>query len=165
MTIGAELFLGVLTLAYSSVFAVAWGSYFPTEMERIMWRVSSVICVVYGVLGSGIALSDREMVRDWFERLWRRVRRKAQSKQNEPETTISANTISKNSWIDRWWHHISSGPNWLRQVSNISQHKDPDLDMKLRVWISSTILCMTYCFARTFRRRTGAHTLSYFSPQ
>ena len=42
----------VFVLAFSSIFLFAWNFHFPTEFEKIAWRLSGLYMLVYGIFGA-----------------------------------------------------------------------------------------------------------------
>lgn len=157
MSFSWEVLPGVLTLAYSSIFMLAWDAYFPTKTERILWRVSSVICVVYGVLGAVITMLDRHgaAVSRWCRDVWRRVHERSRRTSNgtvitEAVTATDKKSLSTLTSIWRKFQRTCRPPEWLRRMPNQSAGNDPNLDIELGTWILATLLTMIYCFSRAY---------------
>lgn len=137
---------GLLTQVYSCVLLSAWNAYFPTPTESLLWRVSTVVGVSYGFLGCAIAVLDRygACISQCYHNIWRSLRKAASGgTDTEPQIPLIEGSTTgrkkRGSWLD-----------WLRRFSNLSPNHDPNFDMKLRVWVPATLLCMIYSFARVF---------------
>lgn len=139
-----EAIPGFMVLSYSAIFMVAWNNYFPTNTERLLWRISSIICMVYGFLGCCIAVQTRHSasIDKWFRNIQRYMTcgcasRKGQAKDGKESS----------GWLGRRHWRM---PTWVASVRNLSPDDDPALAMQLRVWIPATLLCIAYCFSRGF---------------
>lgn len=160
VTFRAELLPGILIIIYSSLFLSAWDGYFPTAVEKTLWRVSSAIAMGYGLLGCGIASLDhhKERLARWCRDRWGQMTRRGgrrRSKDPEVMDLVGADghghddvCAQRRTWYRTCLQRLSRPPNWLRRLSNLSL--DPNLDMDLWVWISATFLCIVYCFSRLF---------------
>ncbi|KAJ6784705.1 hypothetical protein PWT90_00448 [Aphanocladium album] len=155
VALGLEASSGLLTQVYSCVLLSAWNAYFPTPTERLLWRISTVAGVAFGFFGCAIAVLDRYgacLLRCCqYPRVWFRVLKSANgSKTGQDFPLIEGDTMPKTTRATVWRNYLCTGPDWLRRLSNLSPGHDPELDMKLLVWIPATLLCAVYCLARTY---------------
>lgn len=141
----AEAIPGVLTQAYSCIFLSAWDGFFPTDTERVLWRASSVIGVLYGFLGCAIAFLDRHG-HSMFSS-WSRLPSDDKPSHAQPGHAATHLTGDNNG---SWWQRFSQAPRWLQSLANVSPDADPALNVNPCLWILSVILCASYVFARTF---------------
>ena len=119
---------GVWIPIYSAIFMASWNNYFPTSTEQLLWRISSVICLVYGVIGCLIAFIDHnsDELGQWFRRAFH-VAFKEKEQQKRAKV-----------------------PGWLARLRNLSPDNDPQWEMSLAIWIPTTLLCVMYLFSRAF---------------
>lgn len=131
MNIKWEFFVGIFIGTYSGLFMIAWHSYFPTSTEKLLWRVSSTICLVYGIIGSIIALfsHDQTLLYSWMQKTFPCFGFKSTFCPTPPAQQRSS---------------------ILHNLRNLSLDQDPQWAMSLRIWIPSTILCIVYAFARVY---------------
>jgi len=59
---GSSLFYELITIAVSPVIYgilhfLAWNDHFPTPLERVLWRVSSVVVTCSGIVGIPLAVA------------------------------------------------------------------------------------------------------------
>ena len=119
---------GMWILLYSAVFMGAWNNYFPTDAERVLWRISSIICLSYGILGAALAFIDynRERMRMWW------------NNGSHVETKNPAE------------HRSVQLPKWVARIRNLSPDNDPQWEISLSIWIPITVLSVIYSFSRAF---------------
>lgn len=119
---------GFWILLYSAVFMCAWNNYFPTNVERVLWRISSIICLTYGILGAALAFIDynRERPGMWWEN----------GSHVETKNTEDGRSVQL--------------PKWLARIRNLSPDKDPQWEISLSIWIAITVLSVIYSFSRAF---------------
>lgn len=145
-----DAFCGIMTQIYSCVFLAAWNAYFPTSLEKTLWRVSTVAGISFGFIGCAIAVLDRygKSMQHLVGNLWRAARMKfGRTQQGRKATVLREQRRGQRSEAKT---ERRVGINWLQIFSNLSPYEDPELEMKLRVWIPATLLCLAYCFARAF---------------
>ena len=73
--------LGVVSAVYGGLHASAWNSFFPTQLECYMWRISAIIMPLVGIIASFVAFAASfEYVRsatlrlfDWISKVEKRI--------------------------------------------------------------------------------------------
>lgn len=59
LSFNAECYCGILMVMYSGIFLCAWDFYFPTTIERVLWRTASVITLAFNLpCGFGLMYLD-----------------------------------------------------------------------------------------------------------
>lgn len=126
-----ELFVGIFIGLYSGLFMIAWNAYFPTPIEKLLWRISSITCLLYGVFGSIIASisHNKTTLSSWMQRVLSFMGMRSVFRESIP---------------------THRPPSFLDRLRNLSQDQDPQWAMSLAIWIPSTILCICYAFSRCF---------------
>lgn len=114
------------------IFATAWNFYFPTNVEKLLWRISSIYFIVYGAIGD---------IYIWF---WDQSTLKKGKDRITPLPLQEQAHQRKKMLI---WDQINHFADKLR---NLSPDKDPELAIPLRIWSFPTLLCALYCFGRTY---------------
>jgi len=124
------LLLLLLSFAYSAIFVAAWNFYYPTEVEKLLWRIcslgSALIVIFGGVLETCYVLF-----------------------------IAAGNRISK---ARKSWNHTASKEENLliglekgtRKARNNCPDKDPAFDIPLHSFIITTPLCATYIVFRWY---------------
>lgn len=126
---------GVLIIVYSTLFTTAWNLSFPTETEHILWRVASIITLVYGVVGLIVA---------WYCHCillpgWKA--RELPSVAPRQRKSTSRNILS---WLGVHANKVTA------KLRNNPRDGDPALGVPLRMLIPVTILCTSYCVSRAY---------------
>jgi hypothetical protein len=111
---------------------IGWNFHFPTQVERILWRVASVFNLAFGVIGGSI-------VWYWLE-LAPPHKRKTQ---DFPEDTSGV----KEKGLKKW---KKFGSKFAAKLRNNSPDKDPQLEVPLRFFMPCLILCFFYCIFRAY---------------
>jgi hypothetical protein len=122
---------GIVMLCYFAIFISAWNADFPSQVERLLWRIAGIYHVFYSWVGGLDAL------------YWNHV----DSPGGKPRDLPS--------------HHARPGPGSenavlamvervAAKVRNISIDGDPQLEVSLRMLIPTTVICVVYCLFRAF---------------
>ncbi len=63
-----SLVSGLIAMAFAACHLIGWGFYFPTRIEQILWRLSSVLCGVTPIVLGVIAWfrNEAELARFWY---------------------------------------------------------------------------------------------------
>ena len=132
-SIHREFLGGLVILAFAATFMIGWNFPFPTQAERIIWRVASVFNLVYGAVGGFT-------VWYWLELAPSRERR---NNQHLPGSTSKVNEkgVSK-------WRTLAS--KITAKLRNNSPDNDPQLEMPLRFFMPCIVLCAFYCIFRAY---------------
>lgn len=120
----AEVICTPVILLFSCMFLFAWNFYFPSESERILWRIASVYMLVYGVGGGLFSAYCHKTV---FNK--------------EIGKGIPIHDLEDNrpaGWISRI----------AEKLENIDPERDPELEIPIRILIPISILCAFYCVCR-----------------
>lgn len=118
-------------MGYSATFTTGWNLFFPTEIERILWRVSSLFNLGFGAVGGSII---------WY---WLRLHKPSNDRQDLNRIAITTDKKRVSSWLKAIHQTASS-------FRNISPTRDPQLDVPLRFLIPMTLLCAIYCLFRAY---------------
>ncbi|KAI2707605.1 hypothetical protein CBS147332_6663 [Penicillium roqueforti] len=123
----AEIICGPVILLFSSIFLIAWNYHFPTETERLLWRIASVDALAYALVGGLLALYFHRTI---FQ-------------PDLPYTTAQASFKQKrerHGWIGR----IAA------RLRNIDPEQDPNLEIPIRALVPISFLCAIYAIGRGF---------------
>ena len=148
-----ELATGPLIVLYSAIFMAAWNNTFSTYTERNLWRIASLISLLYGAIGCIIAFiwHNGATPRDELSQSLPWVGVKGSPGTDPQNATGTPITTAVNSHIRQIDPNATScWPQILGRLRNISPDNDPNLAVSLRVWMFTTILCVVYSFARAF---------------
>ena len=148
-----EVVGGSLITLYSGIFMAAWNFTFPSRIEQILWRISSIFTLAYGIIG--------EVVIAWFHHSskvsngWSKVRQwmsQSLACHDCPDhlAGISGDHSPGGKLSDTLHYLRHSFYRWTDHMRNISPDRDPALAIPLRwnVWLLA--LSALYCFARLF---------------
>jgi len=149
--------IGVLgALADFSIFLPAWNANFPTDLERLLWRIS-----VVGCMGS---LAFGDIFADWGFYIWPSIKRRwiRQHKNGEnhdtassPSPSINEARVSTNRAIGNNGVRRSQRTIW-EKIRNNSTRQDPEMEVPLTVilvlWIAGIVyvVCRTYILVEVF---------------
>ena len=114
---------------YAAIFLCGWNLSFPTEIERTLWRATSIYNMVYMWLGSAVL--------GWYQRVFL----PRQSSHDLPTEKAEKATRTRNT---NWYRKVIS---WMR---NNSPDHDPAMETPLRMLIPASILCILYCLSRMY---------------
>lgn len=101
---------------------LAWNFEFPTPTERLIWRISAVYQIVFGLAG-GLSI--------WYAHaviLPKRLE-KIELFEYPPERRL---------------------PRLAWKLRNIHPDRDPDLTLPLRVILPNILFCVAYCLSRAY---------------
>ncbi|KAI1841681.1 hypothetical protein JX266_012146 [Neoarthrinium moseri] len=152
-------------LWFSASFLIAWNFHFPTQVEQLLWRISSVYCAVFMIYGFGY------YVISWYE--WRKqtTTEKVPAQVQAPERSNSKHTDAAVAVLGVDVEQGGSsetevlkarrfkvGPFGIlrrllavaARMRNISADKDPEMAIPIHVMIPVTITCALYFFCRMF---------------
>lgn len=132
-SIRIEIPVGLVILAFAATFMIGWNFDFPTQAERIIWRVTSVFNLGYGVIGGSI-------VWYWLELAPPHERRNSQ---DSPEDTSRV----KEKGLKKLRRFTSK---FVAKLRNNSPDNDPQLEVPLRFFIPCLVLCFFYCIFRAY---------------
>lgn len=142
----------VFALSFGAIFIVPWNFSFPTQAERLLWRISSVTYVVTmagGELVTRWAFEWWPYLRDWWAgKLGRRMPAKSGSRQSgetETETEKPEKERQKNSRRRR-----RQPQNVWELLRNTSPGQDPRLAAPLKAILPMHILVLAYLLARAY---------------
>ncbi|KAL2016206.1 hypothetical protein VTK56DRAFT_4063 [Thermocarpiscus australiensis] len=157
----------VLT-AFSVSPLIAWNFYFPTEGEKITWRVCSIYHVLYSG-GTGLYLVYSH-IRETRKAVSVRVRaaiptpsRPEMQSHERTETPTATAVCSSKAPFDvetgvvfseqvgaRFKRAVQVGSNWLKSLRNISPDGDPDMELPLYIIIPFLPATFLYILCRVF---------------
>jgi hypothetical protein len=117
---------GLIYIAYAAIFLCGWNLPFPTRIERILWRVTSICNMAFLWLMTALA--------GWYQRFFL----PQQSVHDLPDEKAQKSTTTRKS---------NSIISWMR---NNSPGQDPAMETPLRFLIPATMLCSLYCLSRMY---------------
>jgi hypothetical protein len=119
--------------AYAAIFLCGWNFSFPTRIERILWRTTSIYNMAYMWLGTTIA--------GWYQRLWLPYRH---NHGPPAEKTGRATRTRSLNWFRR---RTEGAISWM--LNNSPDH-DPAMETPLIMLIPATALCFLYSLSRLY---------------
>jgi hypothetical protein len=140
-------------LIYSTIFILGWNFPFPSSIERILWRASSV-----GTLGVTLSVTMYEplLFRVYMARRKRYSHAKTvkRSANEQDLESSSASPPRKNPTPHQSWYGKHAIAEKVRDLAagwrNNSPDRDPAMEVPLRVLIPITISCAAYCVFRAY---------------
>lgn len=143
---GAALVL----VGFSIIFVLAWNFHFPTDAEKLLWRICSAYHAAFSVYGGAYYL---------FEMF-----RHNQKKQTAPPSGRLGSQLRTNSMssidiesqhaaqrrITSGWRRLFRFIEQARVWRNLSRDQDPKMEVPLRIIIPITITCFLYCLCRAY---------------
>ncbi|KAJ5476981.1 hypothetical protein N7539_007125 [Penicillium diatomitis] len=118
----AEIIGAPIILFFTCIFTFAWHFEFPTPAEKLLWRIAAVYQIIFGLVGGlGVIYAD---------------------------TIVLPHTREKSVSFD---YSPTGRLAWLAwKLRNIHPDRDPDLTIPLKALLPFTLLCIGYCFSRTY---------------
>lgn len=123
----AEIIAAPTIVFFSALYLIAWNSHFPTETEKLLWRIASVNTLAYALIGAPLCA--------YFQKTIFR----AELRQERAQATLNHKPEPK-----RWIGRLAS------KLRNIDPEQDPQLEIPLRALIPVSFLCGMYCVSRGF---------------
>jgi hypothetical protein len=127
-----------VSLAYGSIFVAAWNQHFPTPVERLLWRISSVGSILIILIAGGTELPLM------FIKKWKRSRKGTDVEVTETPSPVYASRASIPA------SSLKGQKGVLDRMLNNSPDKDPLCNVPLRGLVFITPLCAFYCCFRAF---------------
>jgi hypothetical protein len=130
-----------LIFLYSSIFFAAWNSDFPSHTEQMLWRITSVMTLVYGLSSCLITM--------FCERIWMAGRLTSwKSICQLPEYCRLEELQRRDFPAHAQWFGTRQSAMYAG-LRNLSK-EDPLLYIPLRIWVPITVTCALYSFARAY---------------
>ncbi|KAH6669249.1 hypothetical protein B0J14DRAFT_115384 [Halenospora varia] len=127
-----ELFAGVFIFAFSATTMCAWNFYFPTPVERLLWRCASAFTLIFGVVG-GLYM--------WLWHLVLLDKHKAkQLPTSEASSMVSDQPKGAHNGVK----------SLFMKVRNLSTYEEPTSRLPLGVLAPVTAFCVLYCLSRAY---------------
>ncbi len=142
-----------ISLIYSTTFVLAWGFPFPSNIERTMWRASSV-----GIFGFTLfaAMYEPLIFQIYMARRQRCSHTKSGKRfanEQDIESSPAAPPL-KNPSPHQSWYGTHAIADKARKATagwrNNSPDRDPALEIPPRVLIPLTLSCAAYCVFRAY---------------
>ncbi|KAG8629202.1 hypothetical protein KVT40_003067 [Elsinoe batatas] len=133
----AYTILSLITLAYMSMFVLAWNHEFPSSDELLLWRLCSLGALVLGVL----CLFFEHLGWIWWPYIQQRLMSHARYR------AIRQRII----WQPRWgWERRLQSwvQSWTKAMRNNTIDQDPEMDIPLLTQIPLYLIGGTYCVTR-----------------
>ena len=145
-----ELFASPFVLFYSCIFMIAWNLDFPTAIESILWRVASVICLWFGLVGGSVEIAYHYS--SLFARFSATIKRWIFGERSAQKAVQADSNVVKEGEDTLWLHipiirHIYHRFDWVR---NASADGDHTMAIPLRWLIPVTFLSAVYSFSRAY---------------
>ena len=123
---------GLVVLAFSATFMIGWNFHFPTQVERIIWRVASVFNLGYGLVG-GLTV--------WY---WQQA--PPHERRNGQESPGNIPKVK-----EKGLEKLRILPSkFMSKLRNNSPDNDPQLEVPLRFFIPCLVLCFFYVIFRAY---------------
>ena len=117
-------------MAYAAIYLSGWNLWFPTHVERILWRTAT-LGTMASIFLFFIAETFSSLLAPYLKRRYDWPQRGA--------------TVSKpHHWLPGWLHGI------LQWIRNSSPNKDPNYQVPLRSALSVSTAAHVYCLARAY---------------
>lgn len=152
---GALPALGFMCLAYSSIFIAGWNDFFPSTLERQLWRVSSLSMMatlsLYFVV-TGFAYVAYPAMKRFIDS---KKSPKSESSTRDTSQPFTTENIALGNQLESSEIH-SQKPSrirailsrWARGLRNNSILKDPSLDVPLKATLPMYVVAFIYCCSR-----------------
>lgn len=118
----AEGIFTLFELLFACIFILAWNFEFPTPTERLIWRISAVYQIVFGLAG-GLSI--------WYA-----------------HTVILPKQLEKIELFEYPPKRQLSRLAW--KLRNIHPDRDPHLTLPLRILLPNILFCVAYCLSRAY---------------
>jgi hypothetical protein len=138
---GMQAFMVPVSMIYSSIFVAAWNMHFPSPIERMLWRVSSVGTMAI-ILLAGVSEVPILFIKKWKNKNKKSTYAEAATPGNSESQGFPASSTMSAKQEDK--------KIWFNHVLNNTQDKDPLCDVPLRGLLFITPLCVLYSFFRAF---------------
>lgn len=139
LSLSGTLWYGLVTGIYSGVFLVGWNLTFPTDTERLLWRIAGIVTITFPVTVWPVeCYLDRGLS----------VRNSSLPQKDPKEYDCEAHT--QYPYLSRKLSGLGKTKGFAARLRNNSPDKDPALDIELRALIPATILCALYTLARVY---------------
>lgn len=143
-----DLCFGWTIPAYSAIFMTAWDITFPSLVERTLWRVAAVYCLLFGFIGCAIAGYFDNQLR--VASCGHAMTRYLGWKTSDGTQTASEKLMVTDAGGSRFNALLRRTNKWFDWMRNRSQDHDPLLALPLRLVLPATVLCALYCLARLY---------------
>jgi hypothetical protein len=117
-------------MAYAAIYLSGWNIWFPTHVERILWRAATL-----STMASIFLFLIVEALSSHFAPY-------IQRRYGFPKRGPSRSRPHR--WLPAWLHNIFK---WIR---NSSPNRDPNYYIPLKVVLPLCIAALVYCLARTY---------------
>ncbi|KAH7123373.1 hypothetical protein B0J13DRAFT_566491 [Dactylonectria estremocensis] len=136
----------IVLIVFSSMFLFAWNFTFPTQTEKVMWRICSAYHAAFSIYG-GIYYAI-EMFR-----LNRTTKSSTELSPNRSDDRDSQDAESQQTTTERLsanHRRLSRALQRTRAWRNLSENQDPLMEVPLRIIVPITITCFFYVFCRAY---------------
>jgi hypothetical protein len=127
----------VILLGFSVLFLAAWNFHFPTNTERVLWRVCSIYHAFFSIFGGFYFFIEMLRTRKHSSLSLPRSQPPEGNSQHQ-QSEISGGKL-RNCLCER-----------LGNMRNISPGSDPEMGVPFRVLGPVSIICILYVFCRGF---------------
>ena len=126
---------------YSGLFLIPWNFEFPSNSERILWRIAGIVTITFPAVVWPFELYlDRRLS----------IRKPAPSQQDYKPESADCEALPQRPYLSRRQSGLGKAKAFAARLRNNSQDDDPALDIPLRALIPATILCAAYTIARIY---------------
>ncbi|KAL6403896.1 oxidoreductase [Ilyonectria robusta] len=137
-----------ILVGFSVLFLPAWNFHFPTPTEQLLWRICSTYHAVFSLYGGGYYLI--EMFRNRRQFL-RRVRGPPLERAIPLQDLESQRTVQVDEQPNTFRERIlRSVVDWIKDCRNISDGRDPNMAIPLRILFPVSITCALYVACRFY---------------
>lgn len=137
----------MVLVAFSVMFLFAWNFTFPTETEKLMWRICSAYHTAFSIYGGiyyAIEMSRQNKEAKAPTELIETTRGSSDDSQDaESQQNILAHTTPNR-------RRLSQILQRTRAWRNLSANNDPNMEVPLRLIVPITITCFIYVFCRLY---------------
>lgn len=142
----------LVLVGFSIIFVLAWNFTFPTEKEKVLWRISSTYHAAFSLYG-GIYYSiemakfnsskDKKPAQPDVEL----ADLLPEQQSDQPDIESQQTAAQRTAWMRR---RLSRFLERARSWRNISGNQDPHMEVPLRVVIPITVTCFAYVICRLY---------------
>jgi hypothetical protein len=120
----------VFDMAYAAIYLSGWNLWFPSHVERVLWRAATLSTMASIFLFLVVeALSSR---------LTPHLKRRYGFPKHGPSES------RPHRWLPAWLHNV------LKWIRNSSPNKDPNYYIPLKIVLRLSSAAIVYCLARTY---------------